>query len=141
MDDPPERMRAPFLELLGLRLVEAGGERVVATLPVTPKLHQNAGIVHGGVYAAMVETATSVGAYLFLQGRGAVVGVSNHTDFLRAVRDGELRVEATPLQRGRTMQLWEARVTDEQDRLVAHGRVRLMNLPEEPSQARERPSA
>ena len=61
-----------------------------------------------------------------------MVGVSNHTDFLRAVRGGELRAEATPLSRGRTTQLWQVEIVDEQDRLIAHSKVRLQNLSEAP---------
>ena len=64
-------------------------------------------------------------------GRGG--GVSNHTDFLRAVREGELRAEATPLARGRTSQLWQVEISDGQGRLVAHAKVRLQNLAEEPA--------
>jgi 1,4-dihydroxy-2-naphthoyl-CoA hydrolase len=118
----------PFDKLLGLRIEEASAERVVAVVPVTPELFQPYGQVHGGVYAAMVETTTSVGAHLTMEGKALVVGVSNHTDFLRAVRDGELRVEATPVATGRSTQLWQAAVTDQRGRLVAHGKVRLMHL-------------
>jgi uncharacterized protein (TIGR00369 family) len=118
----------PFDKLLGLRIEEASGERVVAVLPVTPELFQPYGQVHGGVYAAAVETTTSVGAHLAVDGKVLVVGISNHTDFLRAVRDGELRIEATPLATGRSTQLWQADITDDRGRLVAHGKVRIMHL-------------
>jgi hypothetical protein len=57
-----------------------------------------------------------------------VVGLENQTSFVRAVRDGKLRVTATPLTRGRKSQLWEGRVEDEAGRLVAIGRVRLLAL-------------
>jgi uncharacterized protein (TIGR00369 family) len=57
-----------------------------------------------------------------------VVGVSNQTDFLRSVRDGRLTATGTPIHRGRSQQLWLVEVTDEQDRLVARGQVRLQNL-------------
>jgi 1,4-dihydroxy-2-naphthoyl-CoA hydrolase len=61
-----------------------------------------------------------------------VVGVSNHTDFVRAVRDGRLRAEASPLARGRTTQLWQVVIADQTGRLVAHAKVRLQNLPQAP---------
>ena len=118
---------SPFDELLGYAITEIGPERVTGVLPVTPKLHQPFGIVHGGVYTTLVETTASYGAVAALGG-GRAVGVSNHTDFLKAVREGELRTEGTRLQLGRTMQLWQVNITDDRDRLVAHGRVRLMNL-------------
>ncbi|HEY0357807.1 MAG TPA: PaaI family thioesterase, partial [Mycobacteriales bacterium] len=91
-------------------------------------LHQPYGIVHGGVYCSVVETAASVGGALWLGERGQVVGVSNQTDFLRAVRDGELTATATPVHRGRLQQLWTVEITDEQDRLVSRGQVRLQNI-------------
>jgi 1,4-dihydroxy-2-naphthoyl-CoA hydrolase len=121
-----------FIKLVGLRIGEASGDRVVLTCPVTPDLHQPFGLVHGGVYATLAETAASVGASLWFGDQGKVVGVSNHTDFLRAVRRGELRAEATPLSRGRTTQLWQVAIGDEQGRLVAHSKVRLQNLAEAP---------
>lgn len=121
-----------FIELVGVRVEEASGDRVVLTCPVTPDLHQPFGLVHGGVYATLAETAASVGGSLWFGDQGKVVGVSNHTDFLRAVRRGELRAEATPLSRGRTTQLWQIEIADEQGRLIAHAKVRLQNLSEAP---------
>jgi uncharacterized protein (TIGR00369 family) len=126
-DQPLDIPRSPFDDLLGFELTEIGPERVVGTLPVTAKLHQPFGIVHGGVYATVVETAASFGATVALRG-GRAVGVNNSTDFLRAVRDGVLRVEAVRVQFGRSLQLWQVSITDERERLVAYGRVRLMNL-------------
>ncbi len=120
-------------ELLGIRVEEVSGDRVVAVCPVTPDLHQPYGLVHGGVYAALAETAASHGASSWLTGRGGTFGISNHTDFLRPVREGTLRAEATPLARGRTTQLWQVAISDDQDRLVAHGRVRLINLTDMPA--------
>lgn len=125
-----EQFPSPFDDLIGTRIVEASGARVVATVSITPHLHQPTGIAHGGVYATVIETTASIGATAWLAGDGIAVGVSNHTDFLRAVRAGELTFEATPLQQGRTLQLWQVDVTDEEGRRVAHGKVRLANLRE-----------
>ena len=118
--------------VLGLELLSADGDRVTARLPVAPHLHQPYGIVHGGVYCTVVETTASVGGAMWFgdrsAGKGHVVGVSNHTNFLRAVREGVLHVEATPVHRGRTQQLWQVAVTDDGGRLVARGEVRLANI-------------
>ena len=127
-----DRLEVGLVKLLGIRVEEASGDRVVLTCPVTPDLHQPFGLVHGGVHAALAETAASVGGAIWFGDRGVVVGVSNHTDFLRAVREGELRAEATPLARGRTSQLWQVEISDGQGRLVAHAKVRLQNLPGAP---------
>lgn len=139
---PPDESTG-FTELLGLRIEEATADRVVIRWRCEPKHHQPYGIQHGGVYCSVVETAASVGAAIWYGDRGRVVGVSNQTDFLRAVRDGELTAVATPVHRGSSQQLWEVHITDEADRLVSRGQVRLQNLPvAAPStkQASEQPS-
>ncbi|WP_435206327.1 PaaI family thioesterase [Micromonospora sp. bgisy143] len=117
-----------FVNLLGLKFEEATPDRVVISWQVRPDLHQPFGIQHGGVYCSVVETAGSVGGSLWLADRGTVVGVSNQTDFLRAVPDGELRAVGTPVHRGRSQQLWQVEITDAKERLVARGQVRLQNL-------------
>ena len=114
--------------VLGFRLSRAEADEVVGTFEIGPQHHQPYGIVHGGVYCSVIETAASVGGAVWFGERGDVVGVSNHTNFLRATREGTLTVRATPVQRGRTQQLWTVEVRDEQDRLVAKGDVRLANL-------------
>lgn len=123
---------AGFNEALGIEFVEVSGDEVVLRLPIGPHLHQPYGIVHGGVWCGAVETAASVGAAMWLReqgdGTGNVVGVANHTDFLRAVRDGVVTVRATPIHRGRLQQLWLVELHDDTDRLAARGEVRLQNL-------------
>ena len=119
---------AGFTELIGMQIVELGPDRTVLRWTVHPQLHQPYGIVHGGVYCTAVETAASYAAAAWFGGRGNVVGVSNQTDFLRAVRDGELTAIATPVHRGRLQQLWQVEIRDESDRLVARGQVRLQNI-------------
>ncbi|MEU5725480.1 PaaI family thioesterase [Micromonospora sp. NPDC047738] len=117
-----------FVALLGLKFDEVSGDRVVIRWQVRPELHQPYGIQHGGVYCSVVETAASIGGALWLGDKGQVVGVSNQTDFLRAVRDGELTAVGTPIHRGRSQQLWLVEITDGDGRLVARGQVRLQNL-------------
>jgi len=124
-----------FDATLGLTLTSYDGDEVTATLTVTPALLQPYGIVHGGVYCSVIETVASVGGAMWYGDRGQVVGVSNHTNFLRAVREGTLTVRATPVTRGRTQQLWTADVTEESGRLVATGQVRLACLPADGSGA------
>ena len=131
-DKGHDQVEMGLIKLLGIRIEEASGDRVVLTCPVTGDLHQPYGLVHGGVYATLAETAASIGAALWFGDRGRVVGVSNSTDFLRAVRDGALRAQATPLSRGRTTQLWQVEIGDDRGRLVAHAKVRLQNVAEAP---------
>jgi 1,4-dihydroxy-2-naphthoyl-CoA hydrolase len=115
-------------KMLGLTYPEVSSDRVVIRWPVTPDQHQPSGIVHGGVYCSVVESAASVGAAMWFGDRGKVVGVSNHTDFIRAASSGTMTAVATPVHRGRSQQLWLVEITDEQGRLIARGQVRLQNL-------------
>lgn len=111
------------------RLVEAGRDRVVIEYDVDERHLQPYGIVHGGVHCAAVESACSTGAGIDAMKNGrSVVGVENHTSFIRAVRAGRLRVTATPITRGRRTQLWEATTRNEQGEVVSTGRVRLLCL-------------
>jgi 1,4-dihydroxy-2-naphthoyl-CoA hydrolase len=125
---PEQELVGGFAEWLGLSVAEASGDRVVLTWKIRPELWQPYGIVHGGVHCSVVETAASIAAALWFGDRGKVVGVSNQTDFLRAVREGELRAVATPIHRGRLQQLWQVEIRDEDEKLAARGQVRLQNL-------------
>lgn len=116
------------VKLLGIRVVETSADLVRLEWDVTPDHHQPYGIVHGGIHCTAIETAASVGAALWFGDRGRVVGVSNQTDFLRAVSEGTLSAVATPIHRGRSQQLWLVEITDDQHRLIARGQVRLQNL-------------
>lgn len=117
-----------FSDLIGFKFTELGPDRTVGEWVVTPQLFQPAGIVNGGVYCTVIETLASVAGSVWLGDRGTVVGVNNNTDFLRAVREGKLTGVATPVHRGRSQQLWVVVITDEQERTVARGQVRLQNL-------------
>jgi len=121
---------------LGLKVVTATRDEVVAELDVQPRHHQPHGIVHGGVHAAVIETLASIGGALDASAHGkTVVGLENQTSFIRAVRAGVLRATARPLTRGRRTQAWEVRIEDESGALVATGRVRLLVLEPEASVA------
>ncbi len=118
-----------YIDWLGLELLEVSGDRVVATVELRPDHHQPYGIVHGGVHSSIVETVASIAGAEWFGDRGQVVGVSNSTDFLRAVRTGRLTATGTPVHRGRMQQLWLVEIRDADERLVARGQVRLQNVP------------
>jgi 1,4-dihydroxy-2-naphthoyl-CoA hydrolase len=121
-------IRGGFNTALGLTVVSASYEEVVGEIVLGPQHHQPYGIVHGGVYAAMVETLASVGAALNLAALGLhAVGLDNNTSFLKAVRCGTLLGIGRPLSRGRRTQVWEVLVSCS-DELVAVGRVRLLGV-------------
>jgi 1,4-dihydroxy-2-naphthoyl-CoA hydrolase len=113
-----------FASMLGFTIASADGNHVIGHLNITPRLHQLHGTLHQGVYSSVVETAASIGASLWL-GCGDLIGVSNHTHYLRATSDGLLLVDARPISREATLQLWKVVVLDETGRLCAMGKVEL----------------
>jgi len=119
-----------WLQAMGITITLATPDEVRAELTVGPEHLQSYGIVHGGVHSGLIESLASIGAALFALPRGqSVVGLENTTSFVRAVRSGAtLRAVSSPITRGRRTQVWEARVLDGEDRLVATGRVRLLCL-------------
>jgi len=121
-----------FARHIGLELIEVTADKVVGHWTASEKHHQPHGIVHGGVHCSIVETLGSIGAAVWLGDTGRCVGVSNTTDFLRPASEGPLVSVATPIQRGRTQQLWEVETRDHAERLIARGQVRVQNLMHEP---------
>jgi uncharacterized protein (TIGR00369 family) len=85
-------------------------------------------VVHGGLYATVIESVATIGAVAAVQHLGqTAVGVNNQTDFLRPHRAGRLDVRGTPIQQGKTLQLWLVELTNAEGKLVARGQVRLFN--------------
>lgn len=125
-----------WVSAMGIRIVSATADAVEVEWTVGVHHLQPFGLVHGGVHCGVIETVCSYGATLAARARGhegGVVGLENHTSFIRAVRVGAvLRCRGTPITRGRTTQVWEATVVDADQRVVATGRVRLLVVrPEE----------
>lgn len=121
--------RGGFEVALGLTFTRASPDEVACEVPVRPHTLQPYGLVHGGVYAAIVETLASVGAALYAAPRHqTTVGLENSTSFLRAVRSGTLTGVSRPLHRGRTTQVWEVEVRGDDGQIAATGRVRMLCL-------------
>jgi len=132
-DLPPVDLTAAstFVAAMAFEVAEADGSRVTGSVELGPDQHTPWGVVHGGVYSSVVESAASIGASLAVRERGQfAVGVNNNTDFLRPMTAGRLDVVAEPVQQGRTLQLWQVLLTRADDgKLVARGQVRLQNVP------------
>jgi 1,4-dihydroxy-2-naphthoyl-CoA hydrolase len=120
-----------FAAASGFRPAEISGTRVTGVVELGPDQHTPWGVVHGGVYCTVIESAASIGASTAVLDRGQfAVGVHNATDFLRPMTTGRLDVVAEPLQQGRTLQLWQVVLTRADDgKAVARGQVRLQNVP------------
>jgi uncharacterized protein (TIGR00369 family) len=118
-----------FVRAAGLQVDDVTGQRVVGHIDLGPDHHTPWGIVHGGVYTSAIESAASIGASTAVREQNMVaVGLTNTTHFLRSATAGRVQVKAVALNQGRTQQLWQVDIQDEQGRLLAHGEVRLQNL-------------
>ena len=121
---------SPFVAAIKFDVAEATGSRVTGSVDLGPDQHTPWGVVHGGVYCSVVESAASIGASTAVQEHGQfAVGVNNNTDFIRSATAGRLVVVAEPIPQGRTQQLWQVLLTREDGKLVARGQVRLQNVP------------
>ena len=110
---------------LGVQITSATTELVTAETTIDDRHKQPFGLVHGGVYALVAESAASVGgAMTAMPSGGSAVGLSNNTAFLRPfIGEGTLTSTATRIHGGRTTQLWDVEHRDEEGRLCATSRV------------------
>lgn len=124
-----------FVEAAAFVPDELSGTRITGWLDLGPQHHTPWGVVHGGVYTTAIESAASIGASIAVRDRGQfAVGLTNATDFVRPMREGRVDVIAEPLSQGRTQQLWQVDIVRSDDgKRVAHGKVRLQNVPLEQS--------
>ena len=115
-----------LLEVLDIEVTHATPEEVRATMPVGPKVHQPYGILHGGASVVLAETVASVGASVSVDlEKQRAVGLEINANHLRAKRDGTLEAVAKPLHKGRTTQLWQVEIRDEEEKLVCVSRCTL----------------
>lgn len=110
--------------LIGLRIGEHGEDWAEASLPVADHVRQPMGLVHGGVYAAIAESLTSMATARAVVPDGfAAQGLSNTTNFLRPCFEGTVHARAERLHKGRTTWVWDVRMTDDQGRVCAITRM------------------
>ena len=115
---------------LGIELKELTPQRVVATMPVDDRTRQPFGILHGGASVALAETVASLGGTMNVDlETNVVVGLEINANHIKAKRDGVVTGTATPIHIGRSTQVWEVRIVDEQDRTVCISRCTLAVVP------------
>ena len=107
---------------LGLEFTELAPERVVATMPVDERHHQPFGYLHGGVSVVLAETVASVGGFLNCPAGKLAFGSEINASHVRPKRSGELTAVGVPAHVGRRSQVWEVRITDEEDKTVCVSR-------------------
>ncbi|MDQ3363310.1 MAG: hotdog fold thioesterase [Actinomycetota bacterium] len=118
---------------LGLEFAELTPERVVATMPVDERHHQPFGYLHGGVSVVLAESVASVGGYLNCPPGKAAFGAEINASHVRPKRSGTLTAVGVPAHLGRTSQVWEVHITDENDKTVCISRCTVAVVDAEPS--------
>ena len=110
----------PLARLLGIEIVEASPDRVIARLVVRDELCTARDILHGGAFMTLADTAGAIGAALNLPEGAGTTTIESKTNFLSAARLGtEVTAEALPLHRGRRSSVWQTRITDPAGKLLA----------------------
>jgi 1,4-dihydroxy-2-naphthoyl-CoA hydrolase len=126
---PPERGLSQTLQMT---IVEQSPDHVVITMPVTAYHLQPWGYLHGGASIALAETAATLGAFLNCPPDMVAFGQEINANHLRPVREGMLTATATPLYVGRTSQVWDIHIRDEQNKLICASRCTLAVISSNP---------
>lgn len=112
--------RNTLMETLDIKFINVGDNFLTARMPVTSKVHQPDGVLHGGASVALAESVGSAASYLFLDTDNfAIRGLEISANHTRSKADGHVFATARFLHKGRTTQLWEIKITDEEDRLIS----------------------
>lgn len=119
-----------LMETLEIEYIDVGEDYLVAKMPVTPKVHQPDGVLHGGATAALAESVGSTASYIFLNGEEFYVrGIEITANHVKSVQSGFVYARTKIIHKGRTTQLWEIRVTDDDDNLISLCKLNTIALP------------
>ena len=112
-----------LIEALGIEITHIEEGKIIATMPVDERTRQPFGILHGGASVALAETVASLGAYeLVNKEEEAVAGLEINANHVRSIREGVVTAVGTVLHHGRTTQVWDIKITDDQERLICVSR-------------------
>ncbi len=119
-----------LLETLAIEFIDVGENYLVARMPVTPKVHQPDGVLHGGATVALAESVGSAASYIFLDGAEYYVrGIEIAANHVKSIKEGYVYAKGSMLHKGRTTQLWEIRVTNANDELISNCKLTTIALP------------
>lgn len=118
-----------LMETLNIEIIDYGEDFLVAKMPVTSRVHQPDGVLHGGATAALAESVGSFASHIFLDVENKFVrGLEITVNHLKSVKDGNVFAKATFLHKGRTTQLLDIKITDDDDNLVSICRLSTISL-------------
>lgn len=124
IDQLKERSKNTLMEQLGIEYLELGDDYLTARMPVDHRTKQTDGILHGGASVVLAETLGSIAARLCVgSDNKTIVGLEINANHIRPVRSGWVTGSARPIHVGSTTQIWEIRISNEQDKLVCISRL------------------
>jgi uncharacterized protein (TIGR00369 family) len=119
-----------LMETLDISFIDVGENFLVAKMPVTPKVYQPDGVLHGGASVALAESVGSAASYIFLDGNEFYVrGIEIAANHVKSIKDGFVYAKATIIHKGRTTQLWEIKITNEANELISNCKLTTIALP------------
>ena len=119
-----------LMETLEIEYIDAGEDFLTAKMPVNSRVHQPMGLLHGGASVALAESVGSAASIMFVNPeKSEVRGIEISANHLKAKRDGMVYATAKIVHKGRSIHLWEIRITDENDNLVCLCKLTNMILP------------
>lgn len=125
-----ETSKNTLMETLEIDYIDVGEDFLLAKMPVTTKVHQPDGVLHGGAMVALAESVGSAASYIFLDASKFFVrGIEISANHVKSVKDGFVYAKAVILHKGRTTQLWEIKITNEADELISLCKLTTIALP------------
>ena len=115
-----EHSKNTLMETLDIEYVDLGSDYLTAKMPVTSKVHQPYGQLHGGATAALAETVGSAASRFFIDGKNQMInGIELTINHIKSKREGEVFATARNIHKGRSTHLWEVRIEDEEGNLIS----------------------
>ncbi|AWG21847.1 thioesterase [Flavobacterium faecale] len=109
-----------LMETLNIEYIDAGEDFLVARMPVTPTVHQPMGLLHGGASVALAESVGSTASHFFINAKEQEVrGIEISANHLKSIREGFVYGTAKLIHKGRTIHLWEIKITNEAGELIS----------------------
>lgn len=122
--------KGTLMETLDIEYLDVGENFLLARMPVTPKVHQPDGVLHGGATVALAESVGSAASYIFLDAQHYQIrGIEIAANHLRSIKEGHVYARATLIHKGRTTQLWEIKVTNGEGELISNCKLTTIALP------------
>ncbi|WP_414707177.1 PaaI family thioesterase [Salegentibacter sp.] len=119
-----------LMETLDIEFTEVGDNYLMARMPVTSKVHQPDGVLHGGASVALAESVGSMASYVFLNTEEFFIrGIEISANHLKSISEGFVYAKASFIHKGQTTQLWEIKITDEENNLISIVKLTTIALP------------